>query len=443
MASKDNPPATQAPAAAQDLRKAVEAIAVRPHAGKLTLLTRKLNNVLMAEAQSQGLAITTYRIPLSKLCAKADYDSTNMVLVKEQLRKMASTTVEWNTGVKGSRRWGITSLLEVEIIEEGNRCWIEWGYPAKLKEKLLAPEVYAKLSLQMQNSFRSAAALALYEICCRYADSPGHLTMRMPWQEWRPTLTGVPDGESETYAQYKYFKRDVVKPAVEEVNNLTDLDVELIEHKQGRSVADLQFTVRPKSQSELPLDDHNLFDLSLVARLAALGFPAAQAEKLYSDTDENKLRATLTYVEKRLKQTSPPIANPQAYFRTALSAGYGVQTAVGEGPHKALQGRKPTQPGAKAQDITRTLAETWWAEKRKAAQEAFDLQTPAEQAQTLTAFAQNGLPGHLAKKWHEAGLRNKMCSVTFIQWLLCDVPEPTEVDLLQYGLANGLIATKV
>ena len=83
-----------------DLRKAVEAIAIRPQAGKLTLLTRKINNVLLAEAQRQGIDEPSYRIPLSKLCAKADYDSTNMSLVKDQLRKMASTIVEWNVGVK-------------------------------------------------------------------------------------------------------------------------------------------------------------------------------------------------------------------------------------------------------------------------------------------------------------------------------------------------------
>lgn len=234
------------------LRKAVEAIAVKPHAGKLTLLTRKIANVLLAEAQEQGVDNATYRIPLGRLCTRADYDSTNTTLVKDQLRKMASTTVEWNIGSKGARRWGVTNMVNVEVIEEGNRCWIEWDYPVKLKAKLLAPDVYARLSLQMQNSFRSSAALALYEICLRYVDSPGNLTMRMAWDDWRPILTGVPDGEDGTYTQYKYFKRDVIKPSVEEVNTLTHLAVELIEHKQGRAVSELQFSVRPKGQGGCP-----------------------------------------------------------------------------------------------------------------------------------------------------------------------------------------------
>jgi hypothetical protein len=33
-----------------------------------------------------------------------------------------------------------------------------------------------------------------------------------------------------------------------------------------------------------------------------------------------------------------------------------------------------------------------------------------------------------------------MCAASFLQWLIRDVKEPSELELLQYGLANGLIA---
>lgn len=426
-----------------NLRKAVEAIAIKPHAGRLTLLTRKINNVLLAEAQEQGINESTYRIALSRLCARADYDSTNMVLVKDQLRKMASTTVEWNVGVKGSRRWGVTNLINVEVIEEGNRCWIEWDYPVKLKEKLLAPDVYARLSLQMQNSFRSAAALALFEICMRYVDSPGKLTMRMPWPEWRPTLTGVPDGDEEgAYKEYKYFKRDVVKPAVEEVNTLTHIEVELIEHKQGRSVSELQFSVRPKEQGGLELDNPNLFDLSLISRLTALGFTQVQAEKLYADHDENSLRGTLDYVEARLKKSGgDKIESPQAYFRNALAKGFGV---VPPGQRQAEQRKAldaPTKPKpASAAQLTQKLAEAWWSEKRQEARAKFDSMAQADQAAQLEAFAASDmLPTVIRKKWQTDGLTNPMCAANFVKFLLRDVPQPSDAELLQYGLVHGLL----
>ena len=357
---------------------------------------------------------------------------------------MASTTVEWNVGVKGARRWGVTSLIEVEVIEEGNRCFVEWSYPVKLKAKLLAPDIYARLSLQMQNSFRSAAALALYEICVRYMDSPSHLTMRMSWEEWRPTLTGVPDGSSETYMQYKYFKRDVLRPAVEEVNKITDIEVQLLEYKDGRAVSELQFAVRPRTQDTLPLDEQNIFDLSLVTRIVALGFPQGQAEKLYSDYDEGKVRAALEYVDKRLKK-SPPLDNPQGYFRKALSAGYGAMAPgelAGE-KQKALSAGKSAKPAPNAANITRVLSDAWWSEQRAGARAAFDAKSEVEQAKELSVFVDQALPGRLIKTWKTKGLANPECKAQLARWLTRDLVEPAEGQLLQYGLAKGLISAKV
>jgi hypothetical protein len=436
------------PEDAGSLRKPVEAIAVKPHAGKITLLTRKITNVLMKEAQEQGLQVTTYRMSLTQLCSKAKYDSTNTQLLKEQLRRMASTTVEWNVGAKGARRWGITSMIEVEILEEDGRCWIEWGYPAKLKAKMLNPDIYARVALGMQDNFSSNAAMALYEICIRYVDSPGRLTMRMPWEEWRPRLTGVPDGslDEASYTQYKYFKRDVLKPAVAEVGKLPriNFDVELLEHKSGKMIKDIQFRIIDRKQPGLDLDEPNMFDLTLISRMTALGFTDRQAEKIYSDHEEPKLRAALAYTEKRIKQ-SPPLDSPQGYFRKALSAGYG-NVAPGQlagEQQKALEKGKPSaEPSAKAEDVTKHLAEAWRNEQRQRVRAEFDTRSAEDQAKILAVFATNALPGHLAKKWRAEGLRNQLCAAAFIRHLLSDVPEPNETELLLYGLNKGLISTK-
>jgi hypothetical protein len=273
-------------------------------------------------------------------------------------------------------------------------------------------------------------------------DSPGNLTMRLPWQDWRPTLTGVPDGSEEgTYKEYKYFKRDVVKTAVDEVNTITHIDVELIEHKIGRSVSELQFRVRHKKQGGLEFEEENLFDLSLIARLTALGFTQGQAEKLYSDTDEPRLRGTLDYVEKRLKKGGEPIDSPMAYFRHALQKGYGV---VPEGQRvaevrKALETPKKAKP-LSAEKLKEQLATAWWNETRQAARDAFDTAAEPEQLSRLKAFEEaNVLPVMLKKKWQSDRLRNPMCSAAFNKWLVRDKVEPSEPELLQYGLVNGLL----
>lgn len=428
-----------------ELRKAIEAIAIKPLAGKITLLTRRLNNVLLAEAQAQGINQSVYRIPLSKLCSKSEYGSSNMMIIKDQLRKMASTMVEWNTGVKGSRRWGTTSLIGVEIIEEGNRCFIEWSYQASIKDKLLSPDIYARLSLHLQNKFRSGAALALYEICARYAESPAHLTMRMPWEEWRPTLSGNPDGETEgKYIQYKYFKRDVIKPAINEVNTLTDIEVELIEHKvKGKTVADLQFNVRLKNQNVLALDEPNPFDLSLINRIVGYGFTQAQAEKFYSDNDEIKLRAVLDYVDKRLKNTNSPIENVQGYFRDALTKGYGIGAKIIKDKASTVKtiGTTSVKNEEKANDTISKLKLAWDAEKRKAVLAQYKGLDDDNKRQVMEDFISSGINKFTLTKVRKSGLETPVAEKSFIDWCMKKVNLPTDGELLQFGLENGLIAT--
>ena len=80
-----------------ELRKAVEAIAIQPKSGKITLLTRKLFNVLLAVAQQADESGDTYRALLSDIVANAAFDSNDTALVKEHLRRMVSVQVEWST----------------------------------------------------------------------------------------------------------------------------------------------------------------------------------------------------------------------------------------------------------------------------------------------------------------------------------------------------------
>lgn len=435
-----------------DLRKAVEAIAITPLGGRITLATRKLSNLLLKHAQKDGPDCDGYRLPLSSICATENYDSTNTPFVKDALRKMGQTIVEWNTGVKGSRRWGVSPMIMVEIIEEGNRCFIEWDYPKKVKGRLLDPSVYAKITFDMQDTIRSNAAFALCEIALRYQDSPGGLTMRLPWEQWRPILTGTPDGDDEdnkAYREYKYFKRDVLKPAVIEVTSLTDMKVTLVEHKAGRSVKDVQFKVEPKLQGALQFDEPNLFDLSLVSRIEAFGIDRKKAEKIYSSRDEGPIRAAIEWTEARLaRKDLAPVRSAAALFHDALAKGYGKQgkepPGLTEGKkHKALPNKGEPPPATSISALTARLATEWMNEQRKIIRASFDDKDHDAQAILLADFESQELPkhGHLAKRWKSSGLTDKMCATKFIAWLSRDIAVPPDMELMKFGLERGLISS--
>jgi len=238
------------------LRKPVNTLAIVPKSEKITVTARKIYNVMLQYAQKQGVEKDRYQARLVEIATGIDFNSNNTEVIKQYFRQMATTGVEWQSPTTGEgARWSISALIaHADLIQRGNELLLEWSYAPNIKQELLDPQRFAKMSLQVLAALNTMASLVLYEICCRYADNPSGLTARQAWAWWRPVLTGSPDSATSAYQEYKIFNRDVVKKAVKKVNEVTDLDVELIEHKRGRSVQDLQFKVQRKLPQLPPPD---------------------------------------------------------------------------------------------------------------------------------------------------------------------------------------------
>ena len=247
-------------ASSAELRKAVEAIAIQPKSGKITLLTRKLFNVLLAVAQQADDSGDTYRALLSDIVANSAFDSNDTALVKEHLRRMVSVQVEWSTGRRARSRAG-SGDLDADRRRGNSRGS---GDPprgsnsrSRRRSKLLDPVQYARLSLQFQSQLQQRRSRAVRNLRA-LPDEPEPPDDARAWEWWRPILSGTPDTEAgdEAKREYKYFKRDYLRPAIAEVNAVTNIFVELIEHREGRRVAEIQFRVTERKQPMLALDEH-------------------------------------------------------------------------------------------------------------------------------------------------------------------------------------------
>ncbi|WP_186011251.1 replication initiation protein [Burkholderia gladioli] len=443
-------------ASSAELRKAVEAIAIQPKSGKITLLTRKLFNVLLAVAQQADDSGDTYRALLSDIVANSAFDSNDTALVKEHLRRMVSVQVEWSTGTssqKPGRKWGISTLIaDAEILEDPTtrRVWVEFSFAPKIKKKLLDPVQYARLSLQFQSQLRSSAGLALYEICVRYLTNPSHLTMREPWEWWRPILSGTPDTEAgdEAKREYKYFKRDYLRPAIAEVNAVTNIFVELIEHREGRRVAEIQFRVSERKQPMLALDEHpNVFDSTLVDRMVKLGIPLKEAQTLYADSEENRIRAALQMTEQRMRSTTlPPVRSAGALFKDALKKGYAPPVDPDALPGATAAGKLASAASAAGSldDPKARLRGEYDAYRRKEAKSLYEEQGQAERDLARQSFETDVLPAlgsHLRDDWRRRGLDSKLVETAFFDWLALKTwGEPTDGDLLAFTLNQSRAA---
>lgn len=412
------------------VRKAVDTLAIVPTKQRIYPLARKLYNVLLFLSQRQGMEREIYTAALSEIVSHARFSSKDVEIVKNHLRNMNATQVEWQSPTRGEgSRWEISNLIaHATIIEQGSGrpTKIEWSFAPNIKRELLDPSRFAQISLIFQSALRTYASLALFEICLRYVNNPGGLTARNPWEWWRPVLTGTPEADADTYLEYKYLKRDVINPAVSEINRITDIDVELVEFRAGRKIMDLQFRVSKKKQGSLPLQHQPEFDLRIVGEALKLGVPQMAAETLLTRHGKDAMNAGLKVLAERIQKTGPGgIARPDQYLSAILRR-------IG----------KPEASKPRANEATTITRQQLIARYRSArlqeARELFEEIRDQERAEVLARFEVSVLehaPQPVRRDWQRLGLRGNLARVTFEAWFAEQTwgsgwDNPTPEDLL-------------
>ena len=428
------------------VQKANESIAIRPKKGRLTLLSRRIYNALLYHAQQQGVEERQYTLTLATLIGDSHFNSRNVALLKEHLREMQTTLIEWNSVGADEQRWTSSQLLgAVEILERGSGypVIITWTYPDKVRERLLKPSRYTKIMLEVGAQMRSYAAAVLFELGMQYLTSPARLTMREDLYWWASVLTGRSDVDK---VDYRYFKRDVLRPALAEVEALQeDFTLELIEHREGRRIAELQFMVHRKRQSALGVtEDRNTFDLVLVERLRKLGLKDEDADRLYSTTDEGLLRASVDHVEQRMRNTGlPPLTVPAAYLRDALKKGYAAAPA-GQGEKTESAAQVEPQKALPVKASVQSIRDEWERAQVKAAEERFETLDDEERAELRQQFEETELAKMMtpiAKAWRRDGPTSKIAGTLFFRWVAKRgaQTEPSEGDLLAFAIERGML----
>ena len=423
----------------QSVAKANEAIAIRPKRGKLTLLSRRIYNVFLYHAQQQGVEKPSYSILLSELIDDARFTSNNTELLKSHIRDMQATTIEWHTSGGQARQWTSTQLLGPVIIDEpgrGQACSITWTYPEPIRDRLVKPAQYTRVLLEISSQMRSYAASVLYELGARYLTSPGRLTMREDVIWWASVLTGRSD---ITSVDYRILHRDTIKKALAELDTLCeDFRLEVVEHKRGRKVEELQFRVLPKPQASLAgLKDSakNVFDLELVERVISIGFKRGDAQDLYAVTDEGALRAAVEHVEQRVKNTAlPPLSSPAAYLRDALKKQYAGGGGEGGKPPAEIAVPRPS-----IDERLQRLREEWQHHQSSQAKSLFEEMPEADKAEQIARFEDkrlDELASPIAKAWRRDGVKSRIAASSFFRWLAASMwpGEVTDKQLLEFAM---------
>ena len=240
---------------------------------KITHLQRRAWNVLLANAYNELPNTDIHRVSVVELARKLGYASNDSEHLKETLEALGACQVKWNLLNKDKKeKWGFANLLASAEIENGI-C--TYAFAPHLRHQLYNPRIYTKLNLRLQNRFTSRYALILWEVCFDYFDTDRDQgeTPFIPLETFK-SLMGL---EETDYPVFKVLNQSVIKPAIKEINALTDYHVEAESKRLGRKISELKFRI--KRVKQLPVQESLFPDIE--------NLPLVAVELIQAEIDRN------------------------------------------------------------------------------------------------------------------------------------------------------------
>ena len=337
-------------------------------ANKFSLIERKLLNAIIWHSQKNKFKREELSIPIRDVFAVIGLEkSENYEVIKDALRVLTSTIIEWNTfGEDRVTEWGVCTFLASGAIQNGK---VKYILNPKLAEQINQPTLYAKILLLVQSQVKRRHALVLYEF---FLDALSRaqrdfVKIVVPLSNLYHLLGVNPD------TPYKIFNRDVIKVSLKDLKKHADIDVAYTTNKISRSVHEIVFNVEKKATFQLsldlsmtssiettsPVDDEKTCllpasieqtiqsevsdEIDPLALLVFYGVGEKKARELVSIYDRERILGNIEYLVEQ-QQHGKTIANTQAYLVKAIQEDYRPKPS----PKDVLEEKKQLEK-AKAQ----------------------------------------------------------------------------------------------
>lgn len=428
------------------LSKAREVVYTYPKQGKISLVMRKAFNRMLQNAFSQGIEHEWYRLPVSLLARNIEFGSKDMSSLHETIDRMQTTLMKWqeiNDEGKTVVQHSVQLIGAVKFVgdlrADGKRVqnFLLYKFDPDVKERIFNSTSRALIDLDVQNMFKSPHSAALYEHLMHTlgeADPDGEgwfWSPRLKWQEWRDLI--MSSDTSTYYDNFKYFKRDVLRKVLAELEVVLDTyEIVAVTHRSGREISDLEFRIRSRAQSVLPLDNTlPLIDTSRIeTALLEFGMNEEEIEAVLDFTDTEHIEAAIAYTRQRMAKTDAErLEYPDRYFIKALVGNFsGVDKSRGvaamlkrakseKTPEpRGLRAPASATPVSKEQDAKRSTIEV--------GSRYFDALDPEHQRRLVDTWLNQEAKRAQKSAYAKTGLSSMVVKAAFFPWVasITEVP---------------------
>jgi hypothetical protein len=357
----------------------------------------------------------------------------------------------------------IVSLLKPTATGE----YIGYKLHPDLEPVIKDPKVFAKIKLIMMSILaKPKYAFPLYEILSDFY-SRGEKSVKMPMDLLRSSL-GIAE---DAYDSFIPFKRRVLKPNIDAINNNTDCKVSYSTYRENRKVAGLIFEIEKQNWQPPLLMNHFhelqvYYENSRTLKIASQweGFTSPEDKAFFDSvsrfhiTEQDVKRSIQTHglegaveirdyvlaeVERR-NQSKDPVRDVGAYMARCLKDGFGKKTqeerhqqarAKAETDKKRSQAKDKEALERELQDIKN---EFWNYQI-----ELIDSKLDQMEAEEWEAFNESFVTQNplFAKGFRESGLERPSVRASFYKFAVGQLLSDDERDIGHFAKAKGASAS--
>jgi hypothetical protein len=292
----------------QTVKKHVSAIHIK---AKLSLVQRKMVNALLFNSYDSLLTADEHSLPVPLLCELVGIDGNNINHLKRALKSLTTTSITWDVlDDNGDSSWSFAALLSGGTIKNGI-C--TYRYDKGLAKELYNPEIYSRINLGVIKKIKTSHTLVLYENCYRFI-SIGHTG----WWDIDTLRDIMGLSESKSYSAFKDLNKHVLKPAISEVNQVSNIIIEMEYKRTGRAISGVRFLVRSNPQLSFDgMQDENEIDKTAIfKRFLKIHYNKTLARKMIAEFGAEQIAKNLDYVEAQIAQGK--VRSAPAFLKSSI-----------------------------------------------------------------------------------------------------------------------------
>ncbi len=222
---------------------------------RLSLEEIRLMDTIISFIQPEDEDFKIYKIPVSIL--KELYPTKRKDIydvVKRTIEGLLKKPIKIErVDEEGNREFFMANFIADGSYKEG-KGYFEVSISARLKPYLLQlKEFFTRIPLRYTYILRSSYSIRLYELLKQYEQTGFRV-------DYLPDLREMLGIESEEYKRFEAFERIVLKRAIKEINEKTDLEVSYKKKKTGRKITHIEFTIKTKPKASNDKDEKEIFE---------------------------------------------------------------------------------------------------------------------------------------------------------------------------------------